>query len=247
MVLECRARMRFYARNAVRQAEGAPSDLAWRVIGLVNIYRLLVAGGLFTCAQVESMREIFAIDHPGALSIISATYFFAGIGLIAGQSLHWSAGETITLASGGASHLAIAGDLRIHTGQAIGLLAAAVEGQTEANTLSLVSGEGELDLQAQNDQIRIRSRDQLRIVSANAQVDLAAGKTVHLATAGGASLTIEGGNITIACPGTIRVHAAKKSFVGPVQRGYPLPQFPETVCEECILRAAQSAQAFVLR
>ncbi len=83
MVLECRARMRFYARNAVRQAEGAPSDLAWRVIGLVNIYRLLVAGGLFTCAQVESMREIFAIDHPGALSIISATYFFAGIGLIA--------------------------------------------------------------------------------------------------------------------------------------------------------------------
>ncbi|QCO66885.1 type VI secretion system tip protein VgrG [Luteimonas yindakuii] len=161
----------------------------------------------------------------------------AGIGLIAGQSLHWSAGETITLASGGASNLAVAGDLRIHTGQAIGLLAAAVEGQTEANTLSLVSGEGELDLQAQNDQVRLRSRDQLRIVSANAEVDLAAGRTIHLATAGGASLTIEGGNITIACPGTIKVHAAKKSFVGPTSLERELVQF-QPVCIDCILKAA---------
>ena len=168
----------------------------------------------------------------------------AGIGLIAGQSLHWSAGETITLASGGASHLAIAGDLRIHTGQAIGLLAAAVEGQTETNTLSVVSGEGELDLQAQNAQIRIRSRDQLRIVSANAQVDLAAGKTVHLATAGGATLTIEGGNITIACPGSIKVHAAKKSFVGPTSLERELVQF-QPVCIDCILKAAMAGTPVV--
>ncbi|PPU85785.1 hypothetical protein XpopCFBP1817_19825, partial [Xanthomonas populi] len=27
-----------------------------------------------------------------------------------------------------------------------------------------------------------------------------------------ASVTIEGGNITVACPGTITVHASKKSF-----------------------------------
>ncbi|PJJ98620.1 hypothetical protein CO641_08440 [Lysobacteraceae bacterium NML91-0213] len=156
----------------------------------------------------------------------------AGIGLIAGQSLHWSAGETITLASGSNSNLAVAGDLRIHTGQAIGVLAAAVEGQTEANTLSLVSGEGEIDLQAQNDQIRIRSRDQLRIVSANAEVDLAAGRTIHLATAGGASLTIEGGNITIACPGSIKVHAAKKSFVGPAQLSREMNSWPESKFNE---------------
>jgi two-component system sensor histidine kinase PilS (NtrC family) len=83
VVLESGAPMRFYARNPVRPAEGAPSDLAWRVIGLVNIYRLLVAAGLFACAQVPLMREIFAIDHPDALSVVCATYFFAGIGLVA--------------------------------------------------------------------------------------------------------------------------------------------------------------------
>ena len=78
----------------------------------------------------------------------------------------------------------------------------------------------------------IRSRDQLKIVSANAQVDLAAGKTVHLATAGGASLTIEGGNITIACPGSIKVHAAKKSFVGPTQLSREMNTWPTALFED---------------
>ncbi|PJJ98614.1 type VI secretion protein [Lysobacteraceae bacterium NML91-0213] len=105
-------------------------------------------------------------------------------------------------------------------------------------------GHYKLDLQAQNDQIRIRSRDHLRIISANAEVDLAAGRTIHLATAGGASLTIEGGNITIACPGSIKVHAAKKSFVGPTKMRRPLPVFPQSVCKECLLLAAQRAAPF---
>ncbi len=41
--------------------------------------------------------------------------------------------------------------------------------------------------------------------------------------AGGASVTIEGGNITVACPGTITVQASKKSFVGPAEKSYKLP------------------------
>ena len=36
----------------------APSDLAWRVIGLVNLYRLLVAGGLFLANQFVVMRAV---------------------------------------------------------------------------------------------------------------------------------------------------------------------------------------------
>jgi len=149
-----------------------------------------------------------------------------GIVQIAGQSLHWAAGETLTLGSGQASHLAVAAHLRLHTGQAIGWLVEAVEGAPTDTALSLVTGEGELDLQAQHDQLKLQAKDSLKIVSANAQAEFAAGKTVHLATAGGASLTIEGGNITLACPGTITVHAGKKSFVGPARVDYAAPTFP---------------------
>ncbi|WP_022972349.1 DUF2345 domain-containing protein, partial [Xanthomonas maliensis] len=168
----------------------------------------------------------------------------AGIGLVAGQALSWSVGETLTLASGQHSETAVAGNARLHSGQAIGLLAAAVEGgQSEAHSLSVVAGEGPLELQAQSDAIRMQAKQGLQLVSANAQLELAAGKTVHLATAGGASLTIEGGNITIACPGNIAVHASKKSFVGPVQAPYPLPAFPASVCVECLLQAMRKGQA----
>lgn len=163
-----------------------------------------------------------------------------GIAHVAGQSLHWAVGETLTLGSGQASHLAIANNLRVHTGQAIGWLVEAVEGApTEAVSLSLVTGEGELDVQAQHDEIKLQAKDQLKIVSANAEAEFAAGKTIHLAVSGGASLTIEGGNITVACPGEIKVHAAKKSFVGPVQRDYPMPAFPRSTCKSCILDAAR--------
>src|SRR5690606_38065584 len=141
----------------------------------------------------------------------------AGIALVAGRAVNWVAGETLTLASGQASNLAVAGNLRVHSGQAIGVLAAAAEGQVGDVALGIVAGNGELDVQARNDEIRLRSRDQLRVVSANAEVELLAGKTVHLATAGGASLTIDDGNIVVACPGTIKVHAGKTSIAGSTQ------------------------------
>ncbi|SMQ95671.1 Rhs element Vgr protein [Xanthomonas fragariae] len=106
----------------------------------------------------------------------------SGIGVVAGQGLSWSVGETLTLASGAGSEAAIAGNARLHSGQAIGVLAAAVDGgQTQANSLSLVSGEGALDVQAQSDEVRVQSKEGLKLVSANAEVELAAGKTIHLA------------------------------------------------------------------
>ncbi|AAW76752.1 DUF2345 domain-containing protein [Xanthomonas oryzae pv. oryzae] len=119
------------------------------------------------------------------------------------------------------------------------------EGKRSNQTLSsLVSGEGALDVQAQSDDVRVQSKEGLKLISANADVALAAGKTLHLAVAGGASVTIEGGNITVACPGTITVQASKKSFVGPVNLGYGLPLFPESVCVECMLKAAANGSPF---
>jgi len=190
-----------------------------------------VAGSSYPEAAADAPQRNTAagpdrIPHSGdALLGLSAP---AGIGLVAGQSLHWSTGETLTVASGADSNLAIAGDLRIHAGQAIGWLAGAVEGQaTAAHALSLVSAEDELRLEAQNDVLKLQSKDQLQVISANAEVELAAGKTVHLATEGGASITIEGGNISIACPGNISVHAGKKSFVGPAQLSREMNAWPE--------------------
>ena len=168
----------------------------------------------------------------------------AGVVQVAGQALHWTVGEGLLLASGGDSDTAVLGDARLHAKQAVGMLANALEGNVDGNALSIVTGTGELNVLAQNDLVRIQSRQTLRAASAQAAVELAAGKTLHVATAGGASVTIEGGNIVFNCPGTITVHASRKSFVGPVQGDYPLPLFPKSVCVECMLKAAASGAPF---
>lgn len=59
-----------------------PSDLAWRVLGLVNLYRLLVATGLFVAARFDTTRELLDIRHPGQMLVICGVYLLAGTGLI---------------------------------------------------------------------------------------------------------------------------------------------------------------------
>lgn len=75
--------MRIYPRGRPDPTENAPSDFAWRVIGLVNLYRLLVAGGLFAASWLEVVQESLIIEQPGQLALVCALYFLVGIGLIA--------------------------------------------------------------------------------------------------------------------------------------------------------------------
>ncbi|MNM47493.1 Phage-related baseplate assembly protein [compost metagenome] len=151
----------------------------------------------------------------------------SGIAQVAGQALHWVAGEGLLLASGMDSDTTVMGDARLHAVQAIGMLAAAADGgMKDGNALSVVAGTGELDMQAQNDMLRLQARQALRVASAQDVVELAAGKTVHIATTGGASVTIEGGNIVFNCPGTITVHASQKSFVGPTHLSTEMNHWP---------------------
>ncbi|MDB0573610.1 DUF2345 domain-containing protein, partial [Ralstonia solanacearum] len=75
-------------------------------------------------------------------------------------------------------------------------------------------------------------------------VDFAAAKRIRLATAEGASITLENGNITVECPGPITYKAAQRTFAGPINSPHPLPVFPQSVCVECLLHAMGKQHAF---
>ncbi len=150
----------------------------------------------------------------------------ADFGTIAGQHLHYTNGETTTFETGQDSNLAIPGKTRIHAGQAIGLLAGAIQ-PGEGNTgISLIAAKDDIDLQAQSDEMKFQAKQAMKLVSANAHIDFAAAKKIHLAVQGGASITIDGG-ITVQCPGTITVHASKKKFSGPTRMNADNPAFPQ--------------------
>ena len=58
--------------------------------------------------------------------------------------------------------------------------------------------------------------------------------------------TIESGQISVKCPGTITVHAGSKSFVGPGVVSYALPVMPRASCKSCLLNAMKQGAPGVL-
>ena len=116
--------------------------------------------------------------------------------------------------------------MRLHSAQAIGVLAGAVKAGEGNNGLQMIAAEGEINLQAQADVLAVQARDEVNIFSSHAHIDWAGAQSISLSTAGGANITIAGGNITVQCPGKIMVHTGKKSFTGPERLKYALPSLP---------------------
>lgn len=166
----------------------------------------------------------------------------AGLGVTAGQGLHMANGETVTLMSGADSQFVTGGQLRVHTGQAIGVLGGAA-GENGLG-VQLIAARDAVEIQAQADELKVQARDEVSVISANAHIDWAAAKSISLSTAGGANITIAGGNITVQCPGKITIRAGKKDLDGPESNSYPMPALPKSICVECLKKSLAAAPAF---
>ncbi len=184
---------------------------------------------------------------PHATDAIIAIAAKAGLGVNAGQSLQLANGETVTLMSGQDSQFITGGQMRVHTGQAIGVLGGAMKAGEGGVGLQMITAKDAIEIQAQADTLSVQARDEVNVVSANAHIDWAAAKSISLSTAGGANITIDGGNITVQCPGKIIIHAGKKTFFGPEKLNYALPALPRSVCVECMLKARRAGAPFTLK
>ena len=164
----------------------------------------------------------------------------AGLTQAAGRNVQVTAGELVHWSSGQDHNLAVIGSLRVHSGQALGIVAGVQKGGAESG-LDLIAGTGEVDVISQHDVLTMQAQQDLRMVSANAGIEYASPKRIRIANAAGASIVIEGGNITVTAPGRIDVKTGNKQFAGPTQMPYPFPQF--TVCKSCVLDAQESVQS----
>ncbi|MFY2610400.1 DUF2345 domain-containing protein, partial [Achromobacter ruhlandii] len=89
--------------------------------------------------------------------------------------------------------------------------------------------------------LRVQAQQDITIGSAQTAVEYAAPKRIRIATAAGASIVLEGGNITVTAPGRIDVKTGNKQFAGPDRLPYAFPQF--TVCKQCVLDAQDGVQS----
>ncbi|SFZ79298.1 DUF2345 domain-containing protein, partial [Chitinimonas taiwanensis] len=147
------------------------------------------------------------------------------------QDAFFLTGETQNWLAGGHLNLLTGHQLRLDANQAISFTGGLAEGdKDQGQGLSAITGEGDLLIQAHAGPMNLAAKGKLTLESAKADTTLAAAKTIVIQTAGGASITLDGG-ITVACPGTITVKASKKSFVGAAKLDADLPKFQQSQLE----------------
>ncbi len=80
-----------------RLAAVTPSDLAWRVIGLLNLYRLLAPLTLILLHTLAGAAWGVNPTHPGLFLAGCIAYFTAAVLLIIARRLHWSSLRIVAL------------------------------------------------------------------------------------------------------------------------------------------------------
>ena len=94
-------------------------DLAWRVIGLVNLYRLLLPPVLLTMQWLGG-QETFT-GRPGAFASACIAYFSAGVLLVVARRLSWPSLRGVALLNTGVDAAGISLILYVTGGVASGL------------------------------------------------------------------------------------------------------------------------------
>jgi two-component system, NtrC family, sensor histidine kinase PilS len=98
-----------------------PSDLAWRVIGLLNLYRLLVPLVLLAVQALSGPDLGLLAAQPRLFVSACIAYFTAAVLLVIARRLHWSSLRIVALVNASVDALAIGFILYASGGVASGL------------------------------------------------------------------------------------------------------------------------------
>ena len=182
------------AGASVADAQAAPlKAMLTAVSGMVD-------GSTADAANADAAARSTATGDdklPHSVGAIIAVSARAGLGVAAGQNVQLASGDTVSVMSGQDAVFTSGAQMRVHAGQAIGVLAGTTGAGPDGVGAQLIAAQGAVDMQAQRDVLTIHARDEINVISATAHIDWAAARRISLSTAAGANITIDGGNITI--------------------------------------------------
>ena len=162
----------------------------------------------------------------------------SGIGLSTQQSTNIAADKHVSVVSGASTHIASGKSLIASIGEKLSLF-------VQNAGMKLFAGKGKIEVQAHSDGIDLSAHKGVKVISITDVIEMA-GKREVLLTSGGAYIRIKDGNIEVHAPGSIDVKGAKRVFAGPTEMPYPMPQLPQQICVECMIRAAQTKMPFAI-
>jgi type VI secretion system secreted protein VgrG len=130
--------------------------------------------------------------------------------IYAGQQLHWTTQSDL--------HMAAAHTVSSVAANAANLFA-------HSGGIQAIAGNGPVSLQAHTDQLEILADQSITVISVNDSIEIKAKEKIVL-QAGQSSITLDGGNITFACPGKFTVKGGQHLFDGGSSTSAPLEALP---------------------
>ncbi|ELZ8934772.1 type VI secretion system tip protein VgrG [Cronobacter dublinensis] len=163
-----------------------------------------------------------------------------GVAFTSGEHLQMAASQNVALNAGGDISLGSMGNTTLMAGEKIGLFA-------HTGTLSVISGEGPVQMQAQNGAMSLGAQQKVSLVSTADM--LFAGKKKITLIGGGSYLKIEEGSIEYGTTETY-LRRVERTYVGqPASQPVDFPQLHPVIqgniCITCLLKAIQANDAMV--
>ncbi|BAN45892.1 type VI secretion system Vgr family protein [Metapseudomonas resinovorans] len=161
-----------------------------------------------------------------------------GIGAVTPASLLLRSGDSLYVQSQEEINLAAAQRLSVQANQAISLLA-------QQEGMRLVSGKGPLEIESHGDLLNLIAQQDITVQSVQGHLQLTAKNGITLACGGGYIRITPSGAIDIHSPGTLNLKG-RHVWEKPASQSFPLPELPQSVCEECLKAARKAAEGAVL-
>lgn len=144
-------------------------------------------------------------------------------------TINWASPASTLLFAGRHLHWSTQGDMHLAAQQTIAAVAANAVGLfTHAGGIEAVAANAPLSLQAHTDALEILADQDITVLSVNDAIEIKAKQKIVL-QAGQSSITLDGGNITFACPGNFTVKGGQHLFDGGASAPARLPDLPEGV------------------
>jgi type VI secretion system secreted protein VgrG len=118
--------------------------------------------------------------------------------IYAGQQLHWTTQSDL--------HMAAAHTISSVAGNAANFF-------THSGGIQAIAANGAVSVQAHTDQLEILADKSITVISVNDSIEIKASRKIVL-QAGQASITLQDGDITFACPGSFSVKGSQQMFDG---------------------------------
>jgi type VI secretion system secreted protein VgrG len=146
-------------------------------------------------------------------------------------SINWATPASTVIYAGRQLHWTTQSDLHLAAAHTVSSVAGgATSFFTHGGGIQAIAANGPVSLQAHTDQLEILADGAVTVISVNDSIEIKAKEKIVL-QAGQAAVTLEGGDITFACPGTFSVKGGQHLFDGGAGQAAELPHLPDGASE----------------